>query len=330
MADFWHPIGGICISDLGNKGILFQVFHAMDVQRVLAGTPWFFNNHLIILHEIKQGEDPLVVPLSSFEFWVQVHDLPPRLLTKIMEKLFGNFLGQFLEYDTTIPTMGIIKFMRIRVRLDVSLPLKRKKKIQICKERIVYARFQYEKLSLFYFIYGKLGHGESFCPFRMHIDPSKIIFGWDISLRATGRCRNATTSRWLRDSDGSECNKVIMERNFMSQKSGRKHDLRRNSRGEMEKLPCNSIQADLESSQKFSIKGDCHWHNLDNNDINKTEYTGELMDLVLIEENDPLVSLEGKKRQRLVGASINNSENNQVGDSLILSASFAGQSSRLQ
>ncbi|PPS02002.1 hypothetical protein GOBAR_AA18669 [Gossypium barbadense] len=119
----------------------------------------------------------------------------------------------------------------------------------------------------------------------MHIDPSKIIFGWDISLRATGRCRNATTSRWLRDSDGSECNKVIMERNFMSQKSGRKHDLRRNSRGEMEKLPCNSIQADLESSQKFSIKGDCHWHNLDSNDINKTEYTEQPIAMKMLSWN---------------------------------------------
>ncbi|KAH1090506.1 hypothetical protein J1N35_017763 [Gossypium stocksii] len=86
--------------------------------------------------------------------------------------------------------MGINKFMRIRVRLDVSLQLKRKKRIQIGKERTVYARFQYEKLSLFCFICGKLGHGESFCLIRTRIDPSKIIFGWDISLRAVGRRRN--------------------------------------------------------------------------------------------------------------------------------------------
>ncbi|KAK5794824.1 hypothetical protein PVK06_036074 [Gossypium arboreum] len=92
MADLWHPIGGICISNLRDKRILFQFFHEVDVQRVLTGAPWFFNKHLIILHELKQGENPLVVLLFSSEFWVQVHDLPPGLMTELMAKQFGNFL----------------------------------------------------------------------------------------------------------------------------------------------------------------------------------------------------------------------------------------------
>ncbi|KAH1032171.1 hypothetical protein J1N35_044345 [Gossypium stocksii] len=57
MADLWHPIRGICISDIGDKRILFHFFHEVDVKRVLSGTPWFFNNHLLILHEIQWGED---------------------------------------------------------------------------------------------------------------------------------------------------------------------------------------------------------------------------------------------------------------------------------
>ncbi|MBA0867436.1 hypothetical protein Goshw_030351, partial [Gossypium schwendimanii] len=44
-----------------------------------------------------------------------------------MAKQFGDFLSQFLEYDTSISTMGIQKFMRIRIHLDVTIPLKRKK-----------------------------------------------------------------------------------------------------------------------------------------------------------------------------------------------------------
>ncbi|MBA0652825.1 hypothetical protein Goklo_020051 [Gossypium klotzschianum] len=37
--------------------------------------------------------------------------------------------------------MEIKKFMSIRIHLDVTIMLKRKKKIQIGKDRIVYARF---------------------------------------------------------------------------------------------------------------------------------------------------------------------------------------------
>lgn len=49
MVDLWHPIGGICITDLGDKRYIFQFFHEVDVQRVFSGSPWFFNNHLLIL-----------------------------------------------------------------------------------------------------------------------------------------------------------------------------------------------------------------------------------------------------------------------------------------
>ncbi|KAH1039990.1 hypothetical protein J1N35_041733 [Gossypium stocksii] len=41
MANLWHPIRGICISDMRERRILFQFFHEVDIQRVLAGTPWW-------------------------------------------------------------------------------------------------------------------------------------------------------------------------------------------------------------------------------------------------------------------------------------------------
>ncbi|MBA0755815.1 hypothetical protein Gogos_021725, partial [Gossypium gossypioides] len=74
----------------------------------------------------------------------------------------------------------------------------------IGKDQTVYARFQYEKLSLFCFICGKIGHVESFFRFQTRIEPSKIVFGWDISLRAMVQRQNAIVSKWLCEVDGSE------------------------------------------------------------------------------------------------------------------------------
>lgn len=71
-------------------------------------------------------------------------------------------------------------------------------------DRIFYARFQYEKLSLFCFIYGKLGHGESFCPVRTRMAPENIVFGWDLSIRAFARRRSVVPSRWLREVKGDD------------------------------------------------------------------------------------------------------------------------------
>ncbi|KAJ8758831.1 hypothetical protein K2173_002610 [Erythroxylum novogranatense] len=93
--------------------------------------------------------------------------------------------------------------MRIRVRLDVRVPLKRRKKITISPTCSFYARFQYEKLPLFCFLCGLLGHGESFCPERVCKPDIQAPFGWDNSLRAvTGRQR-PPPSRWLCHDDGT-------------------------------------------------------------------------------------------------------------------------------
>ncbi|PPD92765.1 hypothetical protein GOBAR_DD10294 [Gossypium barbadense] len=198
MADLWHPLRGICISDLGDRRFLFQFYHEVDIQRVLVGTSWFFNNHLIVFHRLKSGENPSLVLLFFTEFWVQVHDLPIGLVSETMAKQFGDFLGKFLEYDLSSRSVSSPSVMRIRVQLNVNDLLKRRKKVIIGSDRIFYARFQYEKLSLFCFICGKLGHGESFCPIRTRMDPENIVFGWDISVRAVARRRTNYSSRWLR------------------------------------------------------------------------------------------------------------------------------------
>ncbi|MBA0609088.1 hypothetical protein Godav_021211 [Gossypium davidsonii] len=64
MANLWHPLGGIQISDLGEKCYLFHFFHEVDG----SGTPWTFNNHLLVLHRLRDGEDPNIVPLVFMDF----------------------------------------------------------------------------------------------------------------------------------------------------------------------------------------------------------------------------------------------------------------------
>ncbi|PPR84660.1 hypothetical protein GOBAR_AA36053 [Gossypium barbadense] len=131
MADLWYPIRGICITDIGNKCYLFQFFNEVDVQRVMAGTPWFFNIHLLLLHQIQKRENPSVLSLIFSEFWIQVHELPAGLMSEPMARQFSDFLGKFLDYNTSIPSSGNKNYMRIHVLLDVTAPLKRKKKIQV-------------------------------------------------------------------------------------------------------------------------------------------------------------------------------------------------------
>ncbi|MBA0804408.1 hypothetical protein Gohar_003995, partial [Gossypium harknessii] len=76
MANLWHSINGVHISYLGEKPLLFRFFHKMDMERVTSGAPWTFNNHLLMIHRLEEGNDSMKVPLILAKFWVQVHDVP--------------------------------------------------------------------------------------------------------------------------------------------------------------------------------------------------------------------------------------------------------------
>ncbi|MBA0821936.1 hypothetical protein Goarm_018762 [Gossypium armourianum] len=136
---------------------------------------------------------------------------------------------------------------------------------------IVYARFKYEKLSLFCFICGKLGHGESYCPFRLQFEPSKIVFGWDLSLRAVVRCQNTAVNRWLRAADGSPCvtENLVSFNHGISINEGK--DLGRNFKG----------------------------RDGDNDALVADGLVYGPMDLVLDEEDDPIALLKGKRDREL-------------------------------
>ncbi|TYH10370.1 hypothetical protein ES288_A07G171800v1 [Gossypium darwinii] len=74
----------------------------------------------------------------------------------------------------------------MRVQLDIQTPLKRMKKILLSPGNSMYVHFYYEKLTLFCYLYGCLGHGDSFCPIQLTRDVSDSDMGWDASLQAVG------------------------------------------------------------------------------------------------------------------------------------------------
>ncbi|XP_040932119.1 uncharacterized protein [Gossypium hirsutum] len=198
LVNLWHPVWGVQIRDMGEKMYLFQFFHIMDMERVIKGSPWTFNNYLLLLYKLNWGEDPLQVPLVMTPFWVQIHDVPIGLFFESLAVQMGNFLGVFLKYDGSNLGKENRNFMRIRVQIDVRRPLKRKKQILFSGRRS-YVTFKYERLSLFCFFCGRLGHSDSFCETKMALWVEVVEMGWDLSLRAQTRRMLVMNSIWLRD-----------------------------------------------------------------------------------------------------------------------------------
>lgn len=124
--------------------------------------------------------------------------------------------------------------MRIRVRIAVRQPLCKRKRFLLPNGMSAYAHFEYEKLTLFCFLYGKLGRGESFYPLRATIPEYDIIFQWDLTLRSPSRKVVVWKSKWLMEEGDGEGSKFGNSKN--SEIGGRfeSHRFHSPNQGEME------------------------------------------------------------------------------------------------
>ncbi|KAH1030994.1 hypothetical protein J1N35_043168 [Gossypium stocksii] len=98
---------------------------------------WFFNNNLLLMHKLQLRDDQLTISLNHAVCWIQIYDLPSGLMSKTMTRWFGSFLGEFLEYNTKISSLGLQRYMQIKARLDVRLALKQKRRFNSELERIM-------------------------------------------------------------------------------------------------------------------------------------------------------------------------------------------------
>lgn len=205
MADIWRPIMGITIKNLKLGVFLFQFYHADDMKWVLNGGPWLFDNALLVLSVIKEGEDPTKVLLLFVDFWIQIYDLPVGYMSETVGKSLGKFFGTFIQYDSHNNSSIWREFMRLKIHVDIRRPLKCKKKIVKKDKTEVVVNCKYERLGDFCFICGMLSHTERFCKKKFESESTMIQKEWGSWLRAPPCRGNAGgRSRWLREENDGE------------------------------------------------------------------------------------------------------------------------------
>lgn len=200
---------------------LFQFYHKDDMDWVIKGGPWSFDNALLVFNVIKQGEDPVKVPLVEVDFWIQIHNLPVGYMSEAVGKQLGNFFGSFIQYDSNNNSSIWREFMRLRVRLDVRKPLKRKNKICKKDKTEVVVLCKYEKLGDFCFMCGLLSHTERFCKKKLEVGSAGDVKDRGSWLRAPSRkVAGGGKSKWLREESDSGWENIFGKDEVKARSSG--------------------------------------------------------------------------------------------------------------
>ena len=118
---------------------------------------------------------PTLIELNKIEIWIQIHDLPDGFFPKV--KALSATVGEFIFAE---PKSQDVEgnFVRVRVRIDVTKPLKNAVSLVIRKkdtmERVIF-RVKYERLPDWCAVCGNLGHLFKECGDGIH-PPKALVF----------------------------------------------------------------------------------------------------------------------------------------------------------
>lgn len=70
MASVWRPWMGVTFSEIQPRFYLIRFFHEADINRILDDGPWSYEQNLLVMRRLKEGETTETVQLSHTEFWI--------------------------------------------------------------------------------------------------------------------------------------------------------------------------------------------------------------------------------------------------------------------
>ena len=100
--------------------------------------------------------------MTTVTFWVQVHDIPLRFRNKDVAEQICSVMGTILQPENLNECDGG-SFIRVRVALNISFPLCRRRWITLDNDEVHWVLFKYERLPNLCYWCGCLTHPDKDC-----------------------------------------------------------------------------------------------------------------------------------------------------------------------
>ncbi|XP_039115502.1 uncharacterized protein LOC120250779 [Dioscorea cayenensis subsp. rotundata] len=164
LADTWRGLGAFSVADLPN-GYYFIRCESLDmVNHLLWDGHWMVAGRILQLAPWKESFQPAFEKLSMAAVWIQIFHLPMELWTGDILEMVASQFGRVLKVDDHSLDRSRAKFARVCVEVDLSQPLQLGTWVNY-GDHSVFVLILYEKLPVFCYRCGRIGHGEAHCSF---------------------------------------------------------------------------------------------------------------------------------------------------------------------
>ena len=127
----WKLCARMTIKEVGNRVFIFHFEDIGEKENVLLRQPWFFNKSLLVLENYDDHSKPEDFKLHWCPFWVQIHGLPLGMMIEKIGLILGESIGDVEELDVDNDKLVWGKYLRVRVLLNITHPLKKGSKVAI-------------------------------------------------------------------------------------------------------------------------------------------------------------------------------------------------------
>ena len=102
----WRSTNDFKIQNQSEHRILFVFDNLSDVDKILLNQLWSFDKHLVMLQRYTIDCPICELVFSKTLFWVQVHDIPVRYMTKKVAKNICETIGEVQRSTGAVDEKG--------------------------------------------------------------------------------------------------------------------------------------------------------------------------------------------------------------------------------
>ncbi|KAK9995461.1 hypothetical protein SO802_020147 [Lithocarpus litseifolius] len=184
----WGLEDGVQMLEVGKNLFQLKFQSEFTMERVLKGGPWSFDNQVLLLTRWKAGMTADNVRFDSVALWVQIWGTSFDLVSPKIAETVGSRLGSVVEVEKKQRFEGQSYFMRVKVAIPIAKPIRRGAFLAGSDGKRHWVTFKYERLPLFCYFCGLLGHDLKHCAsyFAATKNEDEVICQYGDWLKAMG------------------------------------------------------------------------------------------------------------------------------------------------
>ena len=159
----WGRNEELQIIEVGANLFQFKIRSEYEMERVWKGGLWTFDNQVLMLRKWKSRMTTKNVQFEAVPLWVPIWDAPFDMACPRVAREVGSRLGVVEEVERRQRQDQQNLFMRVKVAIPISKPLRRGGYLAGSNGEKVWTTFKYERLPMFCHHCGLLGHVIKHC-----------------------------------------------------------------------------------------------------------------------------------------------------------------------